>query len=130
MMASAMSQKPRRWARLYATARPFTRPMLRHGAWYPVVDDLDQRVVVVVKERRVAVPRHLLEFRERRPARFTVVYRPRGSAETTYGTPGNLGRVYAVCPECGARLPIIGEPSALTCARCKHRGEVAWWETG
>jgi hypothetical protein len=122
--------EPLRWARLYPTARPFTRPMLRHGAWYPVVRDLDQRVVVVVKDRRVAVPRHLLEFRERRPERFTVVYRPKTRAEPSYGTPGDLGRIYAVCPACGARMPVFGEPPSLVCRGCGHRGPVAWWETG
>ncbi|HEX9582492.1 MAG TPA: hypothetical protein VF970_15415 [Gemmatimonadales bacterium] len=129
-MTERTTLEPRRWARLYPTARPFTRPMLRHGAWYPVVDDLEQRVVVVVKERRVAVPRHLLEFRERRPALFTVVYRPKDTTETTYGQPGNLGRIYAVCPECGSRQAVFGEPRDIMCARCQHRGEVAWWETG
>ncbi|MBI3981390.1 MAG: hypothetical protein HY337_00650 [Gemmatimonadetes bacterium] len=104
--------------------------MLRHGAWYPVVSDLGPRVVVVVKERRVAVPRHLLEFRDRRPNRFTVVYRPRGAENPSYGTPGNLGRIYAVCPKCGSRLSVFGEPKDLVCKPCGHRGEVAWWETG
>ena len=103
--------------------------MLRHGAWYQVVGEVDKRLVVLVKERRVAVPRHLLELRDRRPVRFTVVYRPRG-AEPAYGTPGNLGRVYAVCPACSSRQAVAGEPQELGCLRCKHHGEVAWWETG
>ena len=129
MTVPPASVAPGKWARLYPTARPFTRPMLRHGAWYPVVGEVEKRLVVVVKERRVAVPRHLLELRDRRPVRFTVVYRPRG-AEPAYGTPGDLGRVYAVCPACGSRRSITGEPRELACARCRHRGEVAWWETG
>jgi hypothetical protein len=38
--------------------------------------------------------------------------------------------VYAVCPECGSRQGLFGEPRDLVCSRCKHRGELAWWETG
>lgn len=118
------------WGRLYPIAKPFTSPMLRHGAWYLVVDDLGRRVVVVVKGRRVAVPRHLLEIRERRPDRFTVVYRAKDEANPAYGTSANVGRIYAVCPESGCRVTLWGEPDRLICPKCGHQGEVAWWETG
>lgn len=129
-MTQTEAAQPFGWARLYPVAKPFTSPMLRHGAWYLVVDDLGKRLVVVVKGRRVAVPRHLLEVRPRRPNRFTVVYRTREEASPAYGTPGNMGRVYAVCPAAGCRVPLVGEPPLLRCPRCGHEGEVAWWETG
>ena len=129
-MTAVGSGEPRGWGRLYTIAKPFTSPMLRHGAWYLVVDDLGRRLVLVVKGRRVAVPRHLLEIRERRPDRFTVVYRGRDEVNPAYGTPGNVGRIYAVCPASGCRVPLFGEPNQLICPTCGHKGEVAWWETG
>lgn len=121
----------RGWARLYSTSRPFTNPRLRQGVWYPIVDpDLGERVVVQVKERRVAVPQRLLEIRAERPTRFTVVYLARNQPNPAKGTARFLGRKYAVCPACGVRVRLAGEPEQLQCAECGHQGEVAWWETG
>jgi hypothetical protein len=119
------------WARLYSTARPFTNPRLRQGVWYAVVDPhLGERVVLQVKGRRVAVPKRFLEIRERRPTRFTVVYLARNAPNPAAGTPRDLGRRYAVCPSCGIRARLFGEPPVIQCKECGHRGEVAWWETG
>jgi len=118
------------WARLYASARPFCRPMPRAGAWYPVVRDIGERVVLEVSSRRVAVPSNLLERRDRRPDRFTVVRRGQSDPNPFAGTADDLGRVYAVCPSCDERTRLAGEPAMLRCRRCGHRGEVAWWETG
>ncbi len=131
MTASFDPAKPKGWARLYPTARPFTNPRLRQGVWYPVVDPaLGERVVVQVKDRRVAVPRKALEIRDRRPTRFTVVVLARNQANPAEGTSRFLGRRYAVCPACGVRVRLGGEPEQLVCAECGHRGEVAYWETG
>ncbi|MBI2615341.1 MAG: hypothetical protein HYW52_06665 [Gemmatimonadetes bacterium] len=121
----------RGWARVYPTARPFTIPRLRQGVWYPIVNpDLGERVVVQVKDRRVAVPKRLLEIRAKRPTRFTVVYLARNQPNPAEGTARYLGRKYAVCPACGVRVRLAGEPERLQCVECGHQGEVAWWETG
>ncbi len=114
------------WARLFPAARPFLRPMPRAGAWYPVVRELGERLVVDVAGRRVAVAGNLLELRDTRPVRFTVVRRPLDAAPTE----DDLGRVYSVCPMCYARAPLFGEPVLWVCGECGHRGELAWWETG
>lgn len=87
-------------------------------------------MVVQVKERRVAVPKRLLEIRAKRPTRFTVVYLARNQPNPAEGTARYLGRKYAVCPVCGVRVRVAGEPERLQCAECGHTGEVAWWETG
>ena len=116
------------WARLFAAARPFCRPMPRAGAWYPVVLNLGQRIVIEVGQRRVAVPANMLELRESLPERFTVVHKTAGEANPAHGTSEDPGRVYAVCPECHGRTRLFGEPPTITCEHCRHQGEVAWWD--
>jgi hypothetical protein len=122
---------PKGWARLYPTARPFTIPRLRQGVWYPVVEpNLGERAVVQVRDRRVAVPKKALEIRDKRPTRFTVVVLARNQPNPAEGTDRFLGWKYAVCPVCGIRVRLGGEPEQVQCAECGHRGEVAYWETG
>jgi len=122
---------PLGWARPWANARPFSRPMPRAGAWYPVVAESGtDRVVLQIRGKRVAVLRRLLEIREERPTRFTVVVRGATEANPARGSNRDLGRTYAVCPVCGTRIPLPGEPPLLVCGECGHRGEVAYWETG
>ncbi len=120
------------WARLYAVARPFARPMPRSGAWYPVVGDASgERAVLQVRGKRVAVQKKFLEIRSDRPKVFTVVVRSRDAAEgELQGGGASLGRVYAVCPACTERMRIVQRQESAQCPRCHHRGEVAWWETG
>jgi hypothetical protein len=119
---------PPGWARQWAAARLFARPMPRKGAWYPVVGEASaDRLVLMVNDRKVAIPKRLLELREARPDQFTVVVIPRDALH-----PGreNFGTRYLVCPVCAGRAPLFGEPQYLTCKSCGHRGEVAWWESG
>jgi hypothetical protein len=117
------------WARPWAISKPFPMPSPRAGAWYPVVAEQDKdRVVLEIRGERVLVPRHLVEIREKLPDKFTVVNRPKG--QDSPAANGDLGRRYAVCPSCNARVPLWGEPPALTCGTCQHTGEVAYWETG
>jgi hypothetical protein len=119
------------WARVWVAAPPLDAdPMPRQGAWYPVINAGATRVVLDVNGRRVAVPTDLLEIRDRRPERFTVVYRPMYSANPAFGTRDDLGRVYAVCPVSGTRVRLIGRPRETKCSACGFRGEIAWWETG
>lgn len=117
----------RAWARAWAIARP---PKLRTGAWYPVVSRGRRLAVLDVHRQHVAVSQHLLEFRERRPTKFTVVYRADDDPNPARGTLKDLGRIYAVCPECTARVRLYGTPDQVRCPACRHRGSVAYWETG
>lgn len=117
------------WARPWAIAKPFAIPSPRAGAWYPVVAEADEhQVVLEIRGKQVAVERHLVEIRERRPDKFTVVNRTK--ADRSANESGDLGRHYAVCPSCNARVPLWGEPVTLRCGTCRHTGEVAHWETG
>lgn len=72
----------------------------------------------------------MLEIRSERPTRITVVCRGEREPSPATGTAWDLGRVYGVCPNCGARIRLFGEVPMAVCGECGHRGEVAWWETG
>jgi hypothetical protein len=122
------------WARLWAVAHPHTRPMLRSGAWYPVLnlgpDQRERDALLEVRHSEVAVPVSFLEVRTQRPRSFTVVYRSRTERNPAEGTRKDLGNKYAVCPASGHRIRLQGEPLFLECPGCGYRGEVAWNETG
>lgn len=117
----------REWARLWAIANA---ARLRSGAWYPVTDDAGSKVKLDVAGGNVSVPRHLLEIRNSRPHRFTVVYRSVDDDNPVEGTTADLGYTYAVCPYCGTRIRLFGRPETAECRDCKYKGLVAWWETG
>jgi hypothetical protein len=120
------------WARIWATAHPFARPVPRAGAWYPVVGEASgERAVLEVRGKRVAILKSLLEIRPNRPEVFTVVVRSREAATMLAATGSSeIQRVYAVCPACTQRVPIFENQATATCAKCGHRAEIAWWETG
>ena len=122
------------WARLWFAARREDEgeAPLRNGAWYPILSSGVNRAVLEVSGQRVDVPQDIVEVREKRPDRFTVVYRPYDAPNPARGTRADAGRRYGVCPKCATRIAfrmgII--PSRATCHKCKHEGIVAWWETG
>jgi len=119
------------WARLWAIAHPRTRPMLRSGAWYPVVSDaVSSEVTLKVRHRDVRLPAQLLEVRKERPRKFTVVFRSRVEENPAAGTRRDLGPRYAVCPASGHRIRLRGRPARVECPGCAYRGEIAWDETG
>lgn len=120
------------WARLWSAARPFARPTPRAGAWYAVVGDAsDDRAVLQVKDKRVAVHRKFLEIRPDRPQVFTVVVRSRNTAYDVLAVRGmKIDRIYAVCPACTGRVHVLQDQEMAMCTKCGHRAEVAWWETG
>ncbi len=119
------------WARPWALARPMSEPMVRQGAWYPIVNQgATRKLVVEVRRHHVVLPRHLFEIRDRRPKSFTVVVRGPEDSNPARGTRSDLGRTYAVCPVAGCRVHVAGRPDSLKCPHCGHFGEVAWWETG
>jgi DNA-directed RNA polymerase subunit RPC12/RpoP len=131
-VTQADGAEPTGWARLWATAHPFARPMPRAGAWYPVVGEASgERVVLAVRGKRVAILKKLLEIRPERPAVFTVVVRSRDTVTSVLKSSGaEISRVYAVCPICTQRVRVLeGQPMAR-CPKCGHHADVAWWETG
>jgi hypothetical protein len=115
-------RKPVGWARVYAAMQRSLTKILRQGVWYPVVnDEQPDRVTLMVGERRVDVPRKLMEIRSHRPSHFSVI-QPFDAAVDI------LGKRYTVCPNCGHRGTLNGEPNRRDCTKCGHKGEVGWWE--
>ena len=112
-MTEAGKCEPMAWARLWATARPFARPMPRAGAWYAVVGETTRdRAVLEVRGKRVAVHRTFLEIRPDRPRVFTVVVRATVDAVKT--DRGSIDRIYAVCPSAPTSKP--APPKARRCS--------------
>src|SRR2546427_12533790 len=114
------------WARLWFAAKREDEgeASLRNGAWYPVLSSGVNRAVLEVSGQRVAVPQDLVEVRDKRPDRFTVVYRTYDDPNPARGTRADAGRRYGVCPKCATRIPfrmgII--PSRATC-QVQARGD-------
>lgn len=124
------NELPGKWARVFVAARLTAPARTRRGAWYRVVSAGRSRVVLDVYGNRVDVPMTAVEVRAAAPDKFTVVYRPRDESLPAHAHDSNLGRIYAVCPKCSARLRVYGEPREAECAECGHTGVIAWWETG
>src|SRR5947207_15749682 len=117
--------QPVGWARVWVAAPPYVSdPMLRQGAWYPVVSNGATRTVLEVSGRRVAVPSDLVEIRPKRPDRFTVVYRPRDSGNPARGSRSDLARMYAVCPASGSGLQLVLHPPVTRRPTCGFRAEI------
>src|SRR5262249_49364935 len=92
------------WARVFpAVRRPPTDPNPRLGVWYPVISRGDTRVVLDVQGQHIELPEDFVEFRQKRPEKFTVVYRTADDPNPATGTRADLGRVYAVCPMSATR---------------------------
>ena len=106
--------------------------MPRAGAWYPVIGETTQdRFVLEIAGRRVAIQKKFLEIREKRPSTFTAVTRTRTTmANVRKDQAIEIERVYAVCPKCMNRIAAFPGQSAASCKKCGHTGEIAWWETG
>jgi hypothetical protein len=128
-----MGDQPLGWGRVwYALKREEDEGLLRQGAWYPIVSSGVTRAVLEVSGQRVTVPQEALEVRDKRPDKFTVVYRTHEDPNPARGTREDVGRRYGVCPRCATRVPFRNNviPAVASCKQCGHQGVVAWWETG
>lgn len=101
---------------------------LRRGAWYPVVQDVPNRVVIAAGPRNVAVHREFVQLRQDLPSAFSVVTRRVEDPNPARGTTDDLGQTYAVCPWSRSRVRLDGRPDHLECPDCGHRGLVTWEE--
>lgn len=108
------------WARLKAEG-PYP---LRRGAWYRVIEFEVHEVTLDVQLRPVSVPRSLVEVVDKRPLSWTAVARPRDAVRINE----SWGDQYAVCPRCGSRASLAGEPHELRCQQCDGLYPVDWDE--
>ena len=102
------------------------------GAWYPVVGETtNERVVIEIVGRKVAIQKKYLEVRDKRPNTFTAVTRTRQTLQTLRKDQAiEIERIYAVCPHCMNRVPAFPGQAQASCKRCGHAAEIAWWDTG
>ncbi len=101
---------------------------LRRGAWYPVVNEVrDDLVLVDVARRNVPIPRALVEVSDERPSRWSVVrWDPSEAGAKRLSTDGHA-MIYAVCPECRSRTNFDeAKPQRMTCSDCGGEFEVDW----
>ena len=115
---------PRKWAR----ARGAGAHGLRRGAWYLVVNDTQQGVVILnVRKQNVPVPRSMLDIRPSSPDAWSVVRWQESQRGARRASQEQLGLEYGVCPACGQRTRL--EPPQvpqLTCVQCGGTFGVDW----
>ena len=104
--------------------------ILRHGAWYPIVEEsTDGQLVVAVREQRVRLSKGDVTVRPNAPDRWSIVVRT-GVLRPTLGGQGmEVVTTYAVCPLCHYRQDFAGRPDTLRCVRCGATSAVDWSET-
>jgi len=112
-----MSEVPH-WARVRGNGNY----RIRRGAWYEVVNLTAEEAVLNVNRRPVAIDRSAVQVVPVRPARWSVVPRPPDAVNL----PVSWGSRYAVCPGCAERVPLKGQRTELSCARCHGVFPVAW----
>lgn len=111
----------------WATGATGHADILRRGAWYPVLEESGDVVVLEVDGQPLRVSRAEIRFRLDRPTMWSVVVRT-GVMRPTLAGP-KLVTSYAVCPDCTARQEFDGEPESMMCARCRRAAKVDWTTT-
>jgi hypothetical protein len=120
------STPPRGWARCLDNVAD----VLRRGAWYPIVDEAGDKVVLEVRKKPVRISRLDVAVRETPPDEWSVVIRTGVLRPTLGGREGEeVTTTYAVCPHCHERRDFTGKPATLTCTRCRKESKVDWSET-
>ena len=106
------------WARV----RGDTNFGARRGAWHEVVRVTAEEAVIQVGERSVSIPRASVQIVPVRPQRWSVVPRP----SDAINMPMSWGSKYAVCPTCGERAPLKGQPQEMRCGHCGGVFPIGW----
>lgn len=100
---------------------------LRRGAWYPVVGDTDDSLVILdVNKSNRPANRASLEIRDEKPAVWSVVRRDPHQEAALRAADKSLGPVYAVCPGCRERVVLEGREPTFTCPGCGSDFPVDW----
>jgi hypothetical protein len=124
--SSPPSSNPRGWARCLDNVAD----VLRRGAWYPILDESGDKVVLEVRKRQVRISRIDVDVRDTPPDHWSVVVRTGVLRPTLGGREGEgVTTTYAVCPHCHERRDFTGRPATLKCIRCKREAKVDWSAT-
>jgi hypothetical protein len=124
--SSSRPSSPRGWARCLDNVAD----VLRRGAWYPILDESGDKVVLEVRKKQVRISRIDVDVRDTPPDLWSVVVRTGVLRPTLGGREGEgLTTTYAVCPHCQERQDFTGRPATLKCTRCNREAKVDWSET-
>lgn len=100
--------------------------ILRRGAWYPILEETDEHVVLEVNQRPVRMSRVDLQVRQSPPDSWSIVVRTGVMRPTLGGSREPVTQTYAVCPSCNERQEFSGKPTELQCAGCGRTAVVDW----
>lgn len=113
-----------RWARCLDNVAD----VLRRGAWYPILEESSDNVVIELRHKRVRLSRDDVSVRDTAPDRWSIVVRT-GVLRPTLGGGHDVVTTYAVCPHCHERQDFAGKPERIKCTRCGRNEKVDWSET-
>ncbi len=100
---------------------------LRRGAWYPIVNDSNPKIVILdVSKNNVPVAREALFLADERPTKWSVVKFDPAKPVPPRISQQRLPLTYAVCPNCRERSPVEEEQTQLLCAECNRYADVDW----
>jgi hypothetical protein len=111
----------------WATGAPGAGDILRRGAWYPVIDEVGDEVILEVDTHPMQLLKSRLIVRAERPDQWSVVVRTGVMRPTLSGA--RVSTTYAVCPDCTARQEFEGRPESMMCTRCRRASKVDWSTT-
>ncbi len=100
--------------------------ILRRGAWYPIVEETSEHVVLDVHEKRIRLSRADLQVRLTAPDNWSIVVRTGVMRPTLGGNREAVTQTYAVCPTCNERQEFSGKPTLLRCTKCRGEASVDW----
>ena len=111
----------------WAQSTDHSADLLRRGAWYAIVEESAEHVVVEVDRRPVRVSRTDVRVRNEQPDQWSIVEVTGVLRPTLSGQ--KIVNIYAVCPDCQSRQEFEGRPETLICNRCRRAAKVNWEET-
>lgn len=111
----------------WVTAAEGMADVLRRGAWYPILEETPDGIVIEVDQQRLLLARDEVRRRPDKPTEWSVVVRT-GVMRPTLAGP-KLVTTYAVCPDCTGRQEFEGKPASMMCVRCRRAAKVDWSTT-
>ena len=99
---------------LWARVKQLGAHGLRRGAWYPVVNEVTDEMLLV-------------DVSERAPRRWSIVVRSPSEPGAERISAAGHPLEYAVCPGCRSRVPLgPARPDEMDCPNCQRRYPIDW----